>query len=167
MTDNDLPHGMSFAPTADDMASAELRDDAATRETNARERNHRHIAIGGKLRDLIEDVDPTVRFGKLDFRTFGKLAADAVAEVMSIPADPVAAVLMKVIEHIEANGGALVIGYSDRRGWTLGYEFGAEDPDSPMVGGAAYGMGDAFAEALAIVAMDLGITPPPPESADA
>lgn len=50
----------------------------------------------------------------------------------------------------------LVISRVGPDGWAAGVEFGREAPDSPMAGGAAYGMGTTAAEALIGVIMDGG-----------
>lgn len=56
----------------------------------------------------------------------------------------------KLIADFEDEGGSMVITYTHhgvRPGWLIGYEFGREDEDSPMAGGAAYGTGETFDEA--------------------
>ena len=63
-----------------------------------------------------------------------------------------------ILEHMakqKGEGGLVITAHSEDE-YTIGYEFGSEAPDSPMAGGAAYGIGSAT-EALVSVATELGL----------
>lgn len=63
------------------------------------------------------------------------------------------------IEHlldvVQRNEGALVLSFGGVM-WAVAAEFGRETEDSPVVGGAAYGMGGTWADALEQAASQCG-----------
>lgn len=74
-----------------------------------------------------------------------------------MPQDTDLAVPAKVARVLEKEGGRLAIAYDHHRAeWVVGLEFGQEADDSDMAGGAAYGTGDTYSEAMAQAAGDLG-----------
>lgn len=65
----------------------------------------------------------------------------------------------KLFEHMKVNGPfhfGIVRNPIDNN-FSVAYEFGAESEDSPLYGGAAYGIGDTLGEALEMVYKDIGI----------
>jgi hypothetical protein len=68
--------------------------------------------------------------------------------------------LDSLFEHMETQEvfGLSVIRNEDTKEVSIAYEFGREAPDSPMAGGASYGIGDTIEEALVDVYNDLHIT---------
>lgn len=68
--------------------------------------------------------------------------------------------LQRLEQHLRMNGpivmSHVVRGHSH---FAVGSEWGQEAPDSPMAGGAAYGVGDTLEEALNQLLGDLGPAP--------
>lgn len=66
-----------------------------------------------------------------------------------------ARMLEQLAGHVEDAGmGVFALVYRPGKGWLVSMEFGEEAPDSPMVGGAAYGTGEHLREALLAPARD-------------
>lgn len=60
----------------------------------------------------------------------------------------------------EAGGGGFAMVQREQNGemsWIVSAEFGSEAPDSPMVGGAAYGLDKDLRRALEVAAHDCGL----------
>lgn len=61
-------------------------------------------------------------------------------------------ILDALAKGLEENEGSFTMYYDAERDWTVSIIFGREAEDSPMAGGAAFGLGssayDAMAEAL-------------------
>jgi hypothetical protein len=65
--------------------------------------------------------------------------------------------LSAIMGHAERQGRyRLTLGTTETESF-VGYEFGREAPDSPMYGGASYGIGDTLDEALDQVIDEVGI----------
>lgn len=65
-----------------------------------------------------------------------------------------------LVHYVEDAGeGVFAISYmgEKKKGWSVMAEFGREAEDSPMVGGAAYGMGSTLREALEPAGVDCGL----------
>lgn len=75
--------------------------------------------------------------------------------------DKLPPVFDQLLDHLQANGGKIVIGCDEDRAygreWIVGYEFGREAEDSDMAGGAAYGMGPDLDSAVTQVADQVGL----------
>lgn len=70
-----------------------------------------------------------------------------------------ARMMLLLAEYVkDAGEGVFGVSYKGvKKGWSVMAEFGREAPDSPMVGGAAYGMGDTLREALEPAGADCGL----------
>lgn len=60
-----------------------------------------------------------------------------------------------LLQHAQKNKPFLIGLGHDEDEWSISYEFGREAPDSPMVGGAAYGVDQDFEVAMRQVLDDL------------
>jgi hypothetical protein len=70
--------------------------------------------------------------------------------------------LQRLQQHLRQNGPIVmshVAGHSSGDHFAVGSEWGQEAPDSPMAGGAAYGVGETLEEALNQLLSDLGPAP--------
>lgn len=66
--------------------------------------------------------------------------------------------LERLAKHVEKAGSGIVgLAYKGGKGWMVSAEFGEETPGSEMVGGAAYGSGEALREAVLPAVRDCGI----------
>lgn len=63
--------------------------------------------------------------------------------------------IKRLTSHLDKTKGAVVVS-RDKRGYAAASEWGQEAPDSPMAGGAAYGMGDSPAQALGEMLTEAG-----------
>jgi hypothetical protein len=75
----------------------------------------------------------------------------------------------QLLEHLRKNDGRLVFSWRSAKGEgqraLVGYEFGAETVGNSVVGGAAYGIGPDFDEALTSVLDQVGIPDEPSKPA--
>jgi hypothetical protein len=68
-----------------------------------------------------------------------------------------AQIMERLAKHVEgAGGGVFGMALKESGEWVVSAEFGREAPDSPMVGGAAYGHGE-LRQALETAAADCGL----------
>lgn len=91
-------------------------------------------------------------------RADGRLVCPDCADVAVL--SPAAERLLRQFhEHAEVHQGRLAVtGRPTRRdGYVVGYEFGRGAPDSPMAGGAAYGVGDDLEAALRAASQGVGM----------
>lgn len=73
---------------------------------------------------------------------------------MSEPAE--VTIPASAVRTLVEQGGRVVLAYDlDQGEWVAGVEFGREAPDSDMVAGAAYGVGQTAQQALDQMAEDL------------
>jgi hypothetical protein len=99
------------------------------------------VAFGRALRNLREEIEGPKR------RQPPKAAELSTALMIE-----------RLAKHVEAAGeGVLGLAYRPGKGWLVQMEFGSEAPDSPMVGGAAYGIGEHLREAVLPAARDCRI----------
>jgi len=62
----------------------------------------------------------------------------------------------ELLELVQKEGGVLAISYDlDKNDWSVGCEFGKEDEDSPIFGGAVYGASQHLSTALNQAVKDL------------
>lgn len=65
-----------------------------------------------------------------------------------LPSMDPAALLERLKGHLDKTGGAIVVSRSKQGDYIAGSEWGQEADDSPMAGGASYGMGATPMKAL-------------------
>jgi hypothetical protein len=65
--------------------------------------------------------------------------------------------LRLIVDHAEDQEQATLGLVLQNGEWSAAYTFGREAPDSPMAGGAAYGMGETVGDALRGILEDVGL----------